>query len=282
MLVLCIFTTIPLMAQDNAFTEEVAVAPLSLERISWGAIAAGTVVALIFQLLLNLLAIDVGASTLNSMSDESASAGEVTRRTVISMAVIMLGSLFMGGWVAARMAGSPEAFDGLLHGIVVWCLVILISTLLLTTAAGRLFSGVNQLLTERGGMSPEEAENTVQRWEKAVQQAPQKAASVLNDARVRVEDTQRSVTNQVDKIQHDVEQGARQLAQSATDTLAKVAMAAFIVVLIGAASAGAGGYIGAPQEIPTAELENDSDISIETVPTSGIQPTFEVTPTPLP
>jgi hypothetical protein len=401
--VLLAVLVVPAFAQNDGLNPEVAVLPQGLERISWGSIIAGTVVALMVQLTLNLLAIAIGASTLNPADDDSASAADVGKGTAVSMGLIMLAALFVGGWLAARFAGNPERLDGLLHGIIVWGLVTLITLLLLTTTIGRIFSGlghffqralrvagdaaqtvtvgvgrvaqdaahtaqraasnvahsaqdamqspqgqqlgmqansavdrvqreamdiiqragINQqqvgqsareavqdvrsavaeaaqkpdeinrivantmgklfnrgrevvsqvdrdavvdLLVQRGNMSREQAEAQVMRWEQQLQEAPRQAGTMINDARGRAEGApnaineqvsrvQNAVSEQVSKVQHDIERTARETAQAATDVIAKLALTAFVIVMVGAVAAGIGGYFGAPQELPVAEVD---------------------------
>jgi polyhydroxyalkanoate synthesis regulator phasin len=455
-LVITLVAIAPAFAQDSAFTNEVAVLPQALERISWGAILAGAVVALMVQLTLNLLAVAIGASTLNPAEEDSASVADVGRNTVISMALIMLGSLFLGGWMAARFAGTPVRLDGLLHGLIVWGLVTLATMILLTTTLGRLFSGLNRmlqtairlagstastaasavgsvarsaahtasdvaqraaegieqtaqtaayqaqmgegevgaayqriqreaneiiartgvnqqqvanaareavqdvraavseaqqhpedlqrivantlgrlfnrgrevvsqvdrdavvdLLVQRGNMSREQAQAQVARWEQQLNDIPRRTGDALNEVRERSDEmmhdpqraqamvsegaaraqhavgeevrrVQNAVSEGVSKVQYEVERTAREAAQTATDTLAKLAMAAFVIVLIGALAAGFGGFIGAPQELPVAEVNTSAELPVgDIAPTANpdvVIPTLApdvVLPTPV-
>ena len=52
-------------AQGGSRNPEVAVLPSTLERISWGGIIAGTILAIVIQLAGNLLAIGLGVSRIN-------------------------------------------------------------------------------------------------------------------------------------------------------------------------------------------------------------------------
>lgn len=61
---------------------------------------------------------------------------------VIWYGISTLVALYVGGMVAGRLAGAPRRTDGLLHGLLSWGLVTLFTFYLLTTAVGRIISGV--------------------------------------------------------------------------------------------------------------------------------------------
>ncbi len=112
-----------------------------LKRISWGAIFAGTIVALVIELALSLLGMGVGLGIINPATEENPLGG-VGAGAGIWLAISTLIALFAGGWVAARLAGFPRRMNGVLHGIVVWGVVTLFSFYLMTTTVGALISGV--------------------------------------------------------------------------------------------------------------------------------------------
>jgi hypothetical protein len=115
------------------------------KRISWGAIIAGLVVALVVQLALSLLGLGIGIGTIDPVEEQNPAAGLGTG-ALIWWIVSMLISLFIGGWVAGRLAGMPTTFDSILHGVITWSLFTLLSFYLLTTAVGRVISGVGGLV----------------------------------------------------------------------------------------------------------------------------------------
>ncbi len=126
---------------------DVVAAPAMLERLSWGAVLAGSIIAIMLQLALNLLGIAIGMTSINpAQPHNSAEPGSILSGTAIWMGVSVLISLFIGGWLAARFAGIPDQVDGLLHGLMVWGIVTLVSLFLITTTLGRMISGVSALL----------------------------------------------------------------------------------------------------------------------------------------
>jgi ElaB/YqjD/DUF883 family membrane-anchored ribosome-binding protein len=115
------------------------------KRISWGSIFAGALIALVVQLALSLLGFGIGMGTVNPMEESQPMAGLGTG-SLIWWAVSMLISLFIGGWVAGRLAGIPRNSDSILHGLLTWSLVTLLYFYLLTTAVGRIIGGVGSVI----------------------------------------------------------------------------------------------------------------------------------------
>ncbi|MDX1994613.1 MAG: hypothetical protein SF029_19680 [bacterium] len=135
------------LIQDTDPETEVAVLPDALERLSWGAILAGTMIALVVQLALNMLAIAVGATTINPQyGEDSASPKTLAMGGALWVGASSLLALFLGGWVAARFAGIPNNVDGVLHGLTTWAVVTVITTFLLTSVIGRIISGTSRLI----------------------------------------------------------------------------------------------------------------------------------------
>lgn len=114
-------------------------------RISWGAILAGVVIALVVQLLLGILGIGIGASTIDPLSESNPVSG-IGIGAGIWFAVSLLLALFAGGYVAGHMAGIQRRQDGLLHGLITWGLTTLLTFYLLTTTVGSLIGGTARAL----------------------------------------------------------------------------------------------------------------------------------------
>ncbi|OUJ69506.1 hypothetical protein BXP70_26280 [Hymenobacter crusticola] len=117
-----------------------AAAPF-VKRISWGAILAGAVMALVLQLALSLLGLGIGLGTIDPLEEQNPMAG-IGLGAAIWWILSMLGSLYLGATVASRLAGMPRPTDGLLHGLLTWAVVTLLTFYLLTTAVGRIIGGV--------------------------------------------------------------------------------------------------------------------------------------------
>lgn len=119
-----------------------ATSPLAVgKRISWGAVFAGALLALVIQLALSLLGLGIGLGTIDPLQEQNPMSGLGTG-AVIWWVVTTLGSLYLGATVAARLAGVPRRTDSLLHGLLTWSVVTLLTFYLLTTAVGRIIGGV--------------------------------------------------------------------------------------------------------------------------------------------
>ncbi len=76
-------------------------------RVRWGAVLAGWAVGLATQLVLTLLGLAIGAWSIDLQEAEPA--GGVPIGTGIWTGISMLISAFVGGYITARMSGSPSA-----------------------------------------------------------------------------------------------------------------------------------------------------------------------------
>lgn len=124
-------------------------APAVLRRVSWGAIFAGVTAAIAVQLLLNLLGAGVGAATINPQQPGQGLALGAAIWFVVSSVI----SLFVGGWIAGRLAGIPNKRDGALHGFVTWSLASLALVYLLSTAVGGLLGGAASVLGQTASLA---------------------------------------------------------------------------------------------------------------------------------
>ena len=123
-----------------------------LNSISWGAILAGVVVALVTQLILNVLGIGVGLTTLDaSAGANNPSATTSSIITALWIAATGIFASFLGGQVAGRLAGSSRTSTAGWHGLVSWAATTLLLFYLLTTALGGLVGGASNLVGSAAG-----------------------------------------------------------------------------------------------------------------------------------
>lgn len=116
-----------------------------MQRISWSAVFAGVLVAIVTQMLLTLLGLGIGLSTIDAVEERNPGAG-LGIGSAIWYIISSLLALFLGGWVAGRLASAPRPFDGILHGVLTWCLVTLLTVYLLTTAVGSVIGGAGSMI----------------------------------------------------------------------------------------------------------------------------------------
>lgn len=120
------------------YHETHATAPL-LKRISWSAILAGVVLAMVVSLLLNLLGTAIGSASIDPMQEANPLSG-IGTGAGIWVVVSSVISLFVGGWAAGRLAQREGAF----HGLLVWATVSLITVYLVSSAVtGVVRGGLN-------------------------------------------------------------------------------------------------------------------------------------------
>jgi hypothetical protein len=113
-----------------------------LNKVSWGSIFAGVVIALVVQFLLSLLGIGIGAATLDPSTGANPDASTFSIVSAVWYGVTGIIAAFIGGFVASRLSGRPLASTGGLHGLTTWALTTLVILYLLTTAIGGLVGGV--------------------------------------------------------------------------------------------------------------------------------------------
>ena len=116
-----------------------------MKRISWSAVFAGVLVAIVSQMLLTLLGLGIGLSTVDPVTEQNPTAGLGTG-SAIWYVVSSLLSLFTGGWIAGRLASTPRLFDGIIHGVLTWCLATLLTIYFLTTTIGSIIGGAGRLV----------------------------------------------------------------------------------------------------------------------------------------
>jgi len=118
----------------------------ALRRISWGAVIGGVVLALVVQLLLGMLGLGIGLSTVDPSTGDTPSAQAFGIGAGIWWIVSTLLALFIGGWVAAHLAGIPRRTEGILHGLLAWAVATLLTVYLIATGLGNLIGGTASML----------------------------------------------------------------------------------------------------------------------------------------
>ena len=215
---------------------------------------AGVVVAISFNLVLAVLGIGIGLTTIDPTQAESPQASTLGIAATVWWIVTALLSLASGGWVAGRLAGMPTRLDGALHGLVTWGIATILIFWLLTSAVGSLIGGAfsvvgnalsnaaqgaaqatdqvdpnslqgiqdeaRELLAPNGGSLPQASLNVLNRIVRGevTQEEMQSAASSLAEqAGIPEEKARETLNNWQAQYNQAVEQ-ARQAAQTAAKT----------------------------------------------------------------
>src|SRR5258707_2780788 len=122
-----------------------------LSRISWGAVLAGVVVALVTQILLNLLGIGIGAATLDLAVGDNPSATSFSIGAGIWFALSTILAALAGGYAAGRLAGVPRESTAGWHGLTAWALTTLVIFYLLGSTVGGILGGAYRGVTNTLG-----------------------------------------------------------------------------------------------------------------------------------
>ncbi|RZK97564.1 MAG: PhnA-like protein [Methylobacterium sp.] len=160
-----------------------------LNQVSWGAIFAGAVTALVTQVILNMVGVGVGLSSVGPVAADNPAASTLS----LSAGLWFVGSGVLaslaGGLIAGRLSGKPVTGAAGLHGLVSWAVTTLVVLYLLTSAAGGLiggaFSGVTSTLGGAGSLVGG-----------TVQTAAQAAAPSLSKISNPLDGIEQSVRNQ--------------------------------------------------------------------------------------
>ncbi len=114
------------------------------DTIRWGPIWAGLLAALASFLLLSVLALAVGALTVDAVG----AAGTVVTITGWATAIIGLIAFFAGGWVAGATSPIRGIVAGLSSGFLVWALGTVLILAFSALGVGQLFGALGDLFTQ--------------------------------------------------------------------------------------------------------------------------------------
>lgn len=108
------------------------------DRVRWGPIFAGIVVAIASQLILSALGAAIGLSAGAGGTDPQAVSIGVGIWSIVSLFI----ALFLGGWVTAATCGPMNRKTALLHGLILWATTLAISSWLLASGVSGMFGVV--------------------------------------------------------------------------------------------------------------------------------------------
>ena len=133
-----------------------------LNRVSWGAVLAGVVVALVAQLILNMIGIGIGAATLDpgGAADQNPSARGFSIGAAVWWTVSGIVAALVGGFAAGRLSGQPKEASAAWHGLTSWAFTTLVIFWLLTSTIGGLVGGAYRGLTSAAGGAIQTAAQT--------------------------------------------------------------------------------------------------------------------------
>jgi len=116
-----------------------------LSHFSWRATFAGVVVAVAAQILLTMLGVALGITTINASGSATVARGAGIGIGVWYL-ISMLLSIFAGGIVAGLTARDVSKLGGIVEGIVVWAATVVLTVWLVS-------QGVSQVLSLASGVT---------------------------------------------------------------------------------------------------------------------------------
>jgi len=135
-------TARPLGADETVVVRESATTlPLPAKHVSWGAVIAGMVIAVVVHLVLGLVGAGVGLGAFDPLGYSSPDATAYGIGAGVWWAVSSVIALFLGGWVAGHLCGSLEKTDAVLHGLLTWALATIVTVYLITAMVSTVVRG---------------------------------------------------------------------------------------------------------------------------------------------
>jgi hypothetical protein len=205
--------------------------PATNKRVWWGAIFAGSVVALVVSFMLGLLAITVGAATIDpskGVSLEGAGTG-----ALVSWLLITFLAYLAGGCVAGRLSGALARAEAVLHGIVTWGVVTIAVIVLVGSTSIGVLSGMSKFLAGGIPMGKNFAAQSAMN-------EPAGAGATASVTTPAPENTTPSDQSQ---------QQATITASNAAQITSQVALWGLVALAVGGLGAWIGGAIGAPKRM---------------------------------
>lgn len=199
---------------------------IMINRVSWGAVSAGIVMALTVHLILNLLGVGLGVASLGpdetvTTATTTTEAGTISFGAMIWWTVAGIVAALAGGFTAGRLAGEPKEATAGWHGLTSWAGSVLVIAVLVSVAAGGVIGGNMQAISDM----------TVTRDQSAVLGAP---------------DADTTAATGVLTMPPDVTVGNTTVdTEAAADALAGVTLISAIGLILGAIAAWFGGRAGA-------------------------------------
>ena len=196
-------------------------------RISWGAILAGSVLALAVYLLLTLLGGAIGMS----VSDDFAGRNIGTAAAIWAIATTTL-SLLLGGFIASQLTVGENKTEGMLYGLLVWAAVF---AMLLWLMASGVRAGFGAMV----GVATAAGQNVSQADFEAMALRAGYSQQQINDFKARVN----NAPAEAQAAANDPAVQAR--AREAAETATRVTWYTFAGTLVSMLAAALGGYLGA-------------------------------------
>lgn len=114
---------------------------IMLNQVAWGAVFAGAVIGLVMQIILNMVGLGVGLSTMDIAQGDAPSAGSMSVGAGIWFVVSGIVAAALGGYIAGRLSGKASQSTTAYHGLISWAVSTLTVVYLLSSAASGMIGG---------------------------------------------------------------------------------------------------------------------------------------------
>ncbi|BAZ53290.1 hypothetical protein NIES4103_59640 [Nostoc sp. NIES-4103] len=109
------------------------------DRVRWGPIISGVLVALATQLILSSLFTAIGAGSIANSGAPRTITPNVAGNVGLWSTIALLISLFTGGWMTSRACGPMNRNTALLNGAIFWATTLALSSWLLASGVSGAF-----------------------------------------------------------------------------------------------------------------------------------------------
>jgi hypothetical protein len=114
---------------------------IMLNQVAWGAVFAGAAIALVMQIILNMIGLGVGLSTLDVAEGDTPSASSMSVGAGVWFVVSGILAAGLGGYIAGRLSGKASSSTTAYHGLISWAVSTLAVVYLLSAAASGVVGG---------------------------------------------------------------------------------------------------------------------------------------------
>jgi hypothetical protein len=113
-----------------------------INRVAWGAVLAGVVIAFVTQLILNIGGSGFGIAPLIPDERTGALTTNLSLGAMLWWSVSGIIAAYFGGYAAGRLSGDPVESTAGWHGLTSWATSILLLSFLIVMGAGGVMGGV--------------------------------------------------------------------------------------------------------------------------------------------
>jgi hypothetical protein len=232
-------------AGERTYSTPISISTL-YRRVSWASVFAGLVIGLAIQLVLSLLGVAIGASTIDPAGGDTPGKG-IAIGAGIWLLITGLISTYIGARVAASLSGAVRKADGVLHGVLTWGAATLLTAFLLTSAVGALIGGAMGIVGHAAGAAGQAVASNEKgavsgRVNVKVDPTKGESREAVGSTGAQTDQQQGVAVSAQDKAQ--LEQKAREAGDAAARGTSQAAFWSFFLLALSAVAAAMGGSSG--------------------------------------